>query len=584
MSLPPAPSPRCATTRLGGLAALAALLAVTALACSDGGIVDPVHETDLPELPPGAFAAALTCYVDAEAETFTCSRSETAETQGSGTLSHASGSLIVGGQDQYVRLSNGTINGFYIDVADPGTDTIQYQTDVTVENLIVQALGTEDGTTLHVDGVRVFYHSGPTTTAGSGTVRVVAADGTASYTDVDQPFYQYDELLQPAQTSSPKTWVWNMPTTASAFVFQVYVVAQVQYPDGWVEITPDAVDLAVGADTTLTADVYSAVSLEPTAEVSWSTSDPSIATVDGAGTVSGVSDGYATITATSGELTADAAFTVGTPPPVDITGVSPSPMLAGEPATLSGSGFHPSADDNIVTVDGVQATVTSASDTELQIIVPDACRPPRDATVSVQVVDQSDQLTHPEEPASYVSLSVGQQLVITDPTQACVQFDATTSSEAYLLGVQHVSQVGADSAQVTVTSEVATTSTTLAAPAVLSDQVWAHPIEGERALDQDALQWAVDRAAETAVRERIHAQMPPAPRLATGDATIMAAIAGDVSVGDAVTLSFPDLSKQFPCEEPPLTVNGTVNIGDVSSGRSRASGRPPQVTQTAGSE
>ena len=50
-------------------------------------------------------------------------------------------------------------------------------------------------------------------------------------------------------------------------------------------------------------------------------------------------------------------------------------------------------------------------------------------------------VTHAAEPASFVSVGVGQQLLITDPASFCLQFAASASSEAYLIGVQSISEV-----------------------------------------------------------------------------------------------------------------------------------------------
>lgn len=120
---------------------------------------------------------------------------------------------IMGGQDTYMKLaSSGT--GY-----DTGTEI--FSTDVTVQNLMQAVIGTTDGTS--PEGVRVFFHSGPTVTSGSGEISVFNADGTATFTGVDQPYYLYNEILDPYEISTAHTWMFDVDQTVLTFSFQVYV-------------------------------------------------------------------------------------------------------------------------------------------------------------------------------------------------------------------------------------------------------------------------------------------------------------------------------------------------------------------------
>jgi hypothetical protein len=175
-----------------------------------------------------------------------------------------------------------------------------FQADVTVQNLIAQVLGTTDGSTLDPDGVRVFFHSGPTVTMGAGTVTVSNATGTGTFTGTDQPYFQYDEMLATGVTSAPLEWQWNVPPTVTTFEFAVYVTAEVEHPDGWVAATPDAIVVPTGTTQQLTTRVLDVVGREQlAAEKTYATSDPSVVAVSQAGLITAGSEGTAQVTVTS---------------------------------------------------------------------------------------------------------------------------------------------------------------------------------------------------------------------------------------------------------------------------------------------
>jgi hypothetical protein len=126
---------------------------------------------------------------------------------------------IVGGQDVYVLLaSRNTVRN---------TATQELHTEVTVQNLLQQVVGTPDGVT--VAGVRVFFHSGPTVTGGSGTVSIANPDGWDTLTGGFQPFFLYPQILTSYEISAPRHWVFSVPNTAESFVFTVLV--HVPLPD-----------------------------------------------------------------------------------------------------------------------------------------------------------------------------------------------------------------------------------------------------------------------------------------------------------------------------------------------------------------
>lgn len=157
--------------------------------------------------------------------------------------------LIMGGQNRYVTLTSS--NPSY----DSGTQAFTF--DVTVRNLIPQALGTTDGVTLDPAGVRVLFAEGPTVTSGTGTI-TVTGDGTATFTAPNQPYYQYSQVLAQYQLSSPRTWQLNMPPTVGTFSFLLMVAAPVKYENGYIDVMGNA-NIRSGAVRTLTAVVRTPV-------------------------------------------------------------------------------------------------------------------------------------------------------------------------------------------------------------------------------------------------------------------------------------------------------------------------------------
>jgi hypothetical protein len=265
-------------------------------ACTDGQL--PTAPTDTPPDIAPPLPQVIACRADVGAGTVACSRPQEEPAPGLSLL-------ILGGQGTFVQLTSTNVS------YDGGSQV--FQADVTVQNLIAQALGTTDGTTLDADGVRVFFHAGPTVTAGTGTVTVANADGTGTFTGSNQPYFQYDELLATGLTSAAKTWQWSLPPTVTTFTFQVYVWANVQHPDGWVSATPDAIVIPSGATQQVTASVLDKVGREQTAaDKNYTPTDPSVVTVSETGLISAVNDGTAQVIVTSPPCTPDTVAVIVT--------------------------------------------------------------------------------------------------------------------------------------------------------------------------------------------------------------------------------------------------------------------------------
>jgi hypothetical protein len=189
----------------GRLVVLSSVLMLAA--CRDYAITNPDLDAPLPEAVAGA--TLLECRVDVRAEQVTC------EPHTPRLPAGMSANRIVGGQDVYVKLtSSGTS-------FDSGTGKLS--SNVRVQNLTRHAMGTTDGTT--VEGVRVFFHSGPTVTSGSGSVTVHNPDGTGLFTASNQPYFEFLTILQPMALSGASLWQFAMDPTVVTFSFLVYVSA-----------------------------------------------------------------------------------------------------------------------------------------------------------------------------------------------------------------------------------------------------------------------------------------------------------------------------------------------------------------------
>jgi uncharacterized repeat protein (TIGR01451 family) len=136
-------------------------------------------------------------------------------------LTDANLNTIIGGQGQFIQVDAANL------AYDAGTEIFQF--DATVQNLIVNALGTLDGTTPDADGVRLFLYNSRVT-SGTGSVSVANADGTDFFTAGNQPYFRYNEILETNEVSASKPVQFNVPSTVGSFTadFLVSTKAQVK--------------------------------------------------------------------------------------------------------------------------------------------------------------------------------------------------------------------------------------------------------------------------------------------------------------------------------------------------------------------
>ncbi|MEO8334723.1 MAG: Ig-like domain-containing protein [bacterium] len=329
------------------------VLAAAALACGE----TPTAPSLIAPTPlPTQIVQGVRCVVDTRTRQMSCDSGE--EGSATATRSRSGGSginidLVVGGQNTFIKLtsSNVTYSG---DV---------YAFTTTVQNLIPQSLGTNDGTTLDPSGVRVFFEQEPVFTSGSGTIDFVnpvgggsLVDGFATFTRANQPYYQYNQILHPNDVSAGKLWRMHVPATVTSFAFTVYVSAPVQYPTGWIDVTPAATVLQTGGTQQLTAVVRDAVGrVQAGAPVTWASLATAVATVDpSTGLVTAVGDGAATIEATSTTRTGRALITVATPTLLNINSGDGQTALVGAAEATPPSVIV--LDQNGVGVPNVQVT------------------------------------------------------------------------------------------------------------------------------------------------------------------------------------------------------------------------------------
>ncbi|MEO8620202.1 MAG: Ig-like domain-containing protein [bacterium] len=292
------------------------LASVLTLACVEPQTAPlPTRASDPAAIAP--LTSRVSCVADVRVLRVTCGTGALAESPAlfkSASPSGPSRDLILGGQNSFVKLASSN-------VAYAG-DVFSFNTTVT--NLIEQSLGTSDGLTVDPAGVRVFMESSPQTLTGSGAIDYTnpagggsLVDGFATFTQSNQAYYQYAGILHPLQASSARTWRLHVPSTVLSFSFVVYVDAPVQYPTGWIELTPPAAMVAAGNSVPLTATVKDAVGRTLGGQtVTYSTSNSAVASVSPSGVVGGVADGAATITATSTTRTGSAVIAVGAVAPV----------------------------------------------------------------------------------------------------------------------------------------------------------------------------------------------------------------------------------------------------------------------------
>ncbi|HEX8432250.1 MAG TPA: Ig-like domain-containing protein [Longimicrobium sp.] len=206
----------------------------------------------------------------------------------------ASADLVYGGQNRFVVLTSTNVE---YDAA-----THKFTFDVRVRNLLRQAIGTTDGTSVDPSGVKVFLVDLPRPTEGTGNIGVDNEDGTGSFSRSEpQPYFRYVNRLAQYQESASRQWQFDVDPSVATFAFSVAVASPVQYPTGWIETSPNNYPLRRTFSKIVTAIVYDQFGTPiPDAVVTWSSANTALATVPAdSGLVTGQLPGAVDIVATS---------------------------------------------------------------------------------------------------------------------------------------------------------------------------------------------------------------------------------------------------------------------------------------------
>jgi hypothetical protein len=132
--------------------------------------------------------------------------------------------------------------------------------------------------------------------------------GTATFTASNQAYWEYREIVSPGNQSSTVTWIFNVPTTVTAWNYTIGVSAPLQHPNGWIDVSGDTqIPHGLGKEHTAVVRTWTGA-VDNSGSVSWTSTDEGgyvyVSSLDErVGYVLGVRLGYATVTASKGSAT-----------------------------------------------------------------------------------------------------------------------------------------------------------------------------------------------------------------------------------------------------------------------------------------
>lgn len=167
--------------------------------------------------------------------------------------------------------------------------------------------------------------------------------------------------------------------------------------------------------------------------VSWATSSPAIASIDGTGRLFANSPGTVTVSATSESQSGLATLTVQAPAAI-ITAIAPATLSPGGTATINGSGFDTSLGGVSVTIRGAPAPIVTVTNTQLVVNVP--CVESGAADVRVTSLGAASVgRAHPVA-TTQRTVPIGQALILSSSTaSACNELVAIGGPARYLIAV-----------------------------------------------------------------------------------------------------------------------------------------------------
>jgi hypothetical protein len=340
----------------------------------------------------------------------------------------------------------------------------------------------------------------------------------------------------------------------------VSAVTIVLPPVASVTVTAPLTTLQTGQTTQATAVTRDAQNNVVTGRpVAWGSSNLAIASVSVSGVITGLTGGTVTITATSEGKVGSIQMTIVAGNPADapqITTITPNPMVEGQAATITGTKFGASPAANVVRVGGVTASVTAATATSLQIVVPNLnCKPAQNLNVDVTV----DGLISAPKSQSFApsiatfTLAQGQQRLLATASDFCLQFGASAASESYLIGVQSVSENVTSVTPANVTAEVPSGAVSASRPSIATTPLFSASLVTPIS-DARAQRMASHRAVEASLIEQDRAFFAPrfqamrvAARGRRASAMLAPTVGPTVKVGDALNIRMANRNGTSTC-------------------------------------
>lgn len=204
--------------------------------------------------------------------------------------------------------------------------------------------------------------------------------------------------------------------------------------------------------------------------------------------------------------------------------------------TLTGSGFDPDPFRNAVTVGDAIATVVGGTQSSLSIVVPGfGCLPERPADVVIQRDLSQGSWPTVWRPADALELAVGEQRVIDDPDDYCLQFltDATGGDE-YLIGVTATANTNAETS-IALLGDDGVTEPVLPSPA--RTPLFSQDPTGERGTEEALRAWEDEHLPKIFAARAAATGLAPAPP----------------NGGDQVVLKVPDIGSDVCADFETIT-------------------------------
>ena len=221
-------------------------------------------------------------------------------------------------------------------------------------------------------------------------------------------------------------------------------IALVNPPATLIRIPTDTLRLTVPGAAAVVAAVASDADGEQIigAPFMWMTDAPRIAAVNASGLVAPVAVGIATLSVSLDGLEAVRMVRVGAAESATaptISEVRVAPLQPGVPFTIRGERFATTVSGNTVMVDGLPATVTAATATQLTAVLSASgvpCLPTRDVAVQVATSGGIGVGTARLQVAPQRALAVGEALVLTSASAAACN-ELVDGAGRYLVAVQN---------------------------------------------------------------------------------------------------------------------------------------------------